>query len=92
MKLVISYEEVKNGDKDYFKLTKHSVDFEVVDNAHFNLTNLFNGNRQLSEYLCLSITYVCCSRIYKHHMSLNSLVCLEIIISDPGYPRLFSCL
>ncbi|CAB3226968.1 unnamed protein product [Arctia plantaginis] len=49
IKLVISYQEVKNGEKDHFKLTKHSVDYKVIDNAHFNLSNLFNGNKELSE-------------------------------------------
>lgn len=30
---------------------KYDFKFEVKDNAHFSLTGLFNGNKELSEYL-----------------------------------------
>lgn len=30
-------------------LKKYSVTFDVKDNANFALTNLFNGNKELSE-------------------------------------------
>ncbi|KAJ8723378.1 hypothetical protein PYW08_003290 [Mythimna loreyi] len=50
IKLVIYYDIVKNvGGKDIIKPKKYKIDFEVKDSAHYHLSNLFNGNKQLSE-------------------------------------------
>ncbi|KAJ8716587.1 hypothetical protein PYW07_003214 [Mythimna separata] len=50
IKLEIFYDIVKNADgKDIIKPKKYKIDFEVVDHAHYHLTNLFNGNKELSE-------------------------------------------
>lgn len=51
MKFDISYEIEKKDDKEYIVPKKLRFDFEVKDNASFNLTNLFNGNKELSKYL-----------------------------------------
>ncbi|KAG6447736.1 hypothetical protein O3G_MSEX005144 [Manduca sexta] len=50
IKLYISYEVEKGADgKDHIAPKKLDYDFEVVDNAQFSLTNLFNGNKELSD-------------------------------------------
>lgn len=52
IKLFIHYDVIKNADgKDIIKPTKYNFDFEVKDHAHYHLTNLFNGNKELSKYL-----------------------------------------
>ncbi|XP_063622203.1 circadian clock-controlled protein daywake-like [Cydia splendana] len=50
IKLVMHYEVEKDAEgKDHMIPTKYSFDFDVRDNAHFGLTNLFNGNKELSD-------------------------------------------
>lgn len=48
----IDYENEKgDDDKEYVVPKKLHFDFEVRDNANFQLTNLFNGNKELGKYL-----------------------------------------
>lgn len=48
--LVIPYEIQKGDDnKSYVVPKKLDFEFEVKDNTHFHLTNLFNGNKELSK-------------------------------------------
>ncbi|XP_075975237.1 circadian clock-controlled protein daywake-like [Anticarsia gemmatalis] len=49
IKMQIDFDTVKKGDNEHVKPKKYSFEFEVKDDAHFHLTNLFNGNKQLSE-------------------------------------------
>ncbi|CAH0587014.1 unnamed protein product [Chrysodeixis includens] len=50
IKAHIDYETVKGDDgKDHIKLKKYKFEFDVKDSGHYHLTNLFNGNKQLSE-------------------------------------------
>lgn len=54
IKLIMNYEmKKKNDNKDYIQLKKYSFEFEVIDSAHFHLTNLFNGNKQLSKFILI---------------------------------------
>lgn len=56
----IDYEVEKGDDgKDYLVPKKLHFDFEVKDNANFVLTNLFNGNKELSKYDCMIIMIMC---------------------------------
>lgn len=48
-KVKLDFEIVKKDNKDYVKLTKYEYDFDVKDNANYQLTNLFNGNKELSD-------------------------------------------
>ncbi|KAG6447735.1 hypothetical protein O3G_MSEX005138 [Manduca sexta] len=42
----------KNADgKDTIELKSYKYNYKVKDNAHFHLTNLFNGNKQLSDVM-----------------------------------------
>ncbi|KAH9630144.1 hypothetical protein HF086_004850 [Spodoptera exigua] len=50
LKIKISYDIVEGLDgKDIIKPKKYSFDFEVQEDAHYQLTNLFNGNKELSD-------------------------------------------
>ncbi|XP_026733517.1 circadian clock-controlled protein-like [Trichoplusia ni] len=50
IKAHIDYDVVKGSDdKDHIKLKKYKFEFDVKENGHYHLTNLFNGNKQLSE-------------------------------------------
>ncbi|XP_063534644.1 circadian clock-controlled protein daywake-like [Cydia strobilella] len=50
IKLLMHYEVEKDAQgKDHMVPTKYSFDFDIRDNAHFSLTNLFNGNKELSD-------------------------------------------
>ncbi|XP_047990606.1 circadian clock-controlled protein daywake-like [Leguminivora glycinivorella] len=50
IKLLMHYEVEKDAQgKEHMVPTKYSFDFDVRDNAHFSLTNLFNGNKELSD-------------------------------------------
>ncbi|XP_061714328.1 circadian clock-controlled protein daywake-like [Cydia pomonella] len=54
IKLLMHYEVEKDAQgKEYVVPTKYSFDFDVRDNAHFSLTNLFNGNKELSDAMLL---------------------------------------
>lgn len=51
IKAHIDYDIVKGSDdKDHIKLKKYKFEFDVKENGHYHLTNLFNGNKQLSKY------------------------------------------
>nr|3E8T_A Chain A, Takeout-like protein 1 [Epiphyas postvittana]3E8W_A Chain A, Takeout-like protein 1 [Epiphyas postvittana]4G0S_A Chain A, Takeout-like protein 1 [Epiphyas postvittana]4G0S_B Chain B, Takeout-like protein 1 [Epiphyas postvittana] len=48
--LVVSYEMEKDAEGvDHVIFKKYTVTFDVKDNAQFGLTNLFNGNKELSD-------------------------------------------
>ncbi|CAH2047054.1 unnamed protein product, partial [Iphiclides podalirius] len=47
--LVINYEMEKKDGKEYVKPKSYTFKFDVRDGAVFDLTNLFNGNKELSE-------------------------------------------
>ncbi|XP_049872278.1 circadian clock-controlled protein daywake-like [Pectinophora gossypiella] len=48
--MFIDYKMEKGADgKEYVKPTKYEFAFDVKDNAHFSLTGLFNGNKELSD-------------------------------------------
>ncbi|XP_013192557.1 circadian clock-controlled protein daywake [Amyelois transitella] len=50
VRLYIDYDLKKTADgKERVAPKKLHFDFEVMGNAHFTLTNLFNGNKELSE-------------------------------------------
>ncbi|XP_022828035.1 circadian clock-controlled protein-like [Spodoptera litura] len=50
MKIKITYDVVKGSNgKDIIKPKKYSFDFDAQESAHYQLTNLFNGNKELSE-------------------------------------------
>ncbi|XP_013133153.1 PREDICTED: circadian clock-controlled protein-like [Papilio polytes] len=49
IKLVLDYEIEKKDGKDHIKLSSFSYEYDVKDGAHFDLTNLFNGNKDLSD-------------------------------------------
>uniref|UniRef100_A0A2A4JM86 Uncharacterized protein n=1 Tax=Heliothis virescens TaxID=7102 RepID=A0A2A4JM86_HELVI len=50
IKLYIHYDVIKNADgKDVIKPKKYNFDFDVKEHAHYHLSNLFNGNKELSE-------------------------------------------
>ncbi|XP_026733515.1 circadian clock-controlled protein-like [Trichoplusia ni] len=52
IKLYIHYDMVKDSEgKDHIKPKKYHFDFEVKEGAHYHLSNLFNGNKELSETL-----------------------------------------
>lgn len=49
--MYIDYKTQKGADgKDYVLPQKYDFTFDVKDGANFNLTNLFNGNKDLSKY------------------------------------------
>lgn len=48
----IEYDVEKAEDgKDHIVLKKYDFDFDVRENAHFELSNLFNGNKELSKII-----------------------------------------
>lgn len=48
--LFIDYDLAKGReDKDIVVPKKLNFDFDVIGNTHFSLTNLFNGNKELSK-------------------------------------------
>ncbi|CAG9787827.1 unnamed protein product [Diatraea saccharalis] len=50
IKFTMDYDTEKDGEgKTHIVPKKYHFDFEVKDGAHFTLTNLFNGNKQLSD-------------------------------------------
>ncbi|KAL4713185.1 hypothetical protein ACJJTC_018830 [Scirpophaga incertulas] len=50
VKYLLDYDIEVDGDgKTHYVPNKYSFDFEVKDNTHFTLTNLFNGNKDLSD-------------------------------------------
>ncbi|XP_026733950.1 circadian clock-controlled protein-like [Trichoplusia ni] len=52
IKAFIHYDIVKDSEgKDHIKPKKFHFDFEVKEGAHFHLSNLFNGNKELSDNL-----------------------------------------
>ncbi|CAH0587015.1 unnamed protein product [Chrysodeixis includens] len=52
VKLYIHYDMVKDSEgKDHVKPKKYHFDFEVKEGANYQLSNLFNGNKELSETL-----------------------------------------
>lgn len=55
MKLDITtpYEMVSKHGKTYVEPKQGSYKFEIIDGATYELTNLFNGNKDLSTYLTI---------------------------------------
>ncbi|XP_075975558.1 circadian clock-controlled protein daywake-like [Anticarsia gemmatalis] len=49
VKLTINFETVNKGGKDHLKPTKYSYEFDVKDNAHYDMTNLYNGDKAQSD-------------------------------------------
>lgn len=50
LKFHVDYVLEKDDEgKEHMVPNKYSYDFDVKENANFNLTNLFNGNKELSE-------------------------------------------
>ncbi|KAJ8723377.1 hypothetical protein PYW08_003289 [Mythimna loreyi] len=50
IKLTMLYDIIKNEDgKDVIDLKSYKYSFENNENTHFKLTNLFNGNKELSD-------------------------------------------
>ncbi|CAG5028552.1 unnamed protein product [Parnassius apollo] len=47
--LVINYEKEEKEGKVFLIPKSYSFKFDVKDGANFDLTNLFNGNKELSE-------------------------------------------
>ncbi|CAH2982499.1 unnamed protein product [Chilo suppressalis] len=54
VKITVDYETEQDGEgKNHIVPKKLHFDFEVKDGAHFTLTNLFNGNKELSDAMHL---------------------------------------
>lgn len=52
--MYIDYKMDKDAEgKDHVLPTKYDFTFDIKDGAHFNLSNLFNGNKDLSKFLLL---------------------------------------
>lgn len=57
VKFIVDYDLEKNDDGDEIIVPKKlDFQFEVKDGAHFTMTNLFNGNKELSKCQCFMIT------------------------------------
>lgn len=51
IQMFIDYKMEKDAEgKDHVLPTKYDFKFDIKDGAHFNMTNLFNGNKDLSKY------------------------------------------
>lgn len=49
--MFIDYKMEKDAEgKIHVLPTKYDFNFDIKDGAHFNMTNLFNGNKDLSKY------------------------------------------
>ncbi|KAJ0183224.1 hypothetical protein K1T71_001200 [Dendrolimus kikuchii] len=52
IRMNVPFELTKNANgKDVIDLKSYKYTYDVKDNAHFHLTNLFNGNKELSDTL-----------------------------------------
>lgn len=52
--MYIDYDMEKDAEgKNHVLPLKYDFTFEIKDGAHYNLTNLFNGNKDLSKYYIL---------------------------------------
>ncbi|XP_048485387.1 circadian clock-controlled protein daywake-like [Plutella xylostella] len=50
VKLFIDFDMGKNDEgKDIIVAKKFGYEYDVIDNVHYDLSNLFNGNKELSE-------------------------------------------
>ncbi|XP_004932669.1 circadian clock-controlled protein daywake isoform X1 [Bombyx mori] len=52
IQMIYPFNLVKNSEgKDVIDLSSYRYSYDVKDNAHFHMTNLFNGNKQLGDVM-----------------------------------------
>ncbi|XP_075975386.1 circadian clock-controlled protein daywake-like isoform X2 [Anticarsia gemmatalis] len=49
VKMTVNYDTVNKGGKEYIKPAKYSYEFDVKDSAHYDMSNLYNGDKALSD-------------------------------------------
>lgn len=78
----IEYDVEKAEDgKDHIVLKKYDFDFDVRENAHFELSNLFNGNKELSKYCHCNFTDESYSILFRTHREMCSFLLPRILLS-----------
>lgn len=79
----MDYKMAKDADeKNHVEPTHYGFEFEVKDNARFNLTNLFNGNKQLSKIFLYSHFKIFLPEVYNNEepesgLNIQQLKCNE---------------